>query len=132
MVDTARRFKALSEELRLQIVALLMQHGDLCVCEVERFLEISQSAASRHFRYLAHAGLVESRREGQWVYYRLAEAADEAHAALLSALEKLMHTIEVPEVGPELAAMREERCAEPAGCGAGGFEAERSAGGTSP
>jgi ArsR family transcriptional regulator len=122
MIATARRFKALSEGLRLQIAALLIEHGELCVCEVERFLGVSQSAASRHFRYLASAGLVESRREGQWVYYRMAAPADEPHAVLLATLEKLRHTIDVPAIGPELEAMRDERCGETGGCGTGPTE----------
>lgn len=110
MNDLARRFKALSEELRLQILALLIRHEELCVCEVERFLGVSQSAASRHFRYLASAGLVESRREGQWVYYRVAPPEDEDHAKLLKALRDLLGTIDIPSIGPELTAMRVERC----------------------
>ncbi|NIP15053.1 MAG: ArsR family transcriptional regulator, partial [Pseudomonadales bacterium] len=38
--------------MRLNILALLFGHGELCVCEVERFLRVSQSKASRHLRYL--------------------------------------------------------------------------------
>jgi DNA-binding transcriptional ArsR family regulator len=58
MTTLANKFKALSEDVRLQILALISQHGELCVCEVERLLEISQSKASRHLRYLLNAGLV--------------------------------------------------------------------------
>ena len=116
MKDLARRFKALSEELRLQMLALLVRHEELCVCEVERFLGVSQSAASRHFRNLASAGLVESRREGQWVYYRMAPPADQGHATLLAALEDLLDSVEIPSIDLELKAMREERCGDETGC----------------
>ena len=116
MNDLARRFKALSEELRLQILALLIRYEELCVCEVERFLGISQSTASRHFRYLASAGLVASRREGQWVYYRMAPAADPGHATLLAALHDLLESVEIPSIGPELTAMRVERCGGETDC----------------
>ena len=116
MNDLARRFKALSEELRLQILALLFRHGELCVCEVERFLGVSQSAASRHFRYLASANLVEGRRDGQWVYYRVAAPQDVRHAMLLEALEDLLDTVKVPSIGTELTAMREERCRDASRC----------------
>ena len=116
MHELARRFKALSEELRLQIVALLVRHEELCVCEVERFLGVSQSAASRHFRYLASAGLVDGRRDGQWVYYRLAPPADEAHATLLSALHGLLGAADIPEIGPALTEMRASRCSDDPGC----------------
>ena len=128
MNELARRFKALSEELRLQIVALLVRHEELCVCEVERFLGVSQSAASRHFRYLASAGLVDGRRDGQWVYYRLAPPADEAHATLLSALHGLLQTIDIPEIGAELTEMRASRCSDDPGCATGaGVHGEVSA-----
>ena len=128
MNDLARRFKALSEELRLQILALLIRHEELCVCEVERFLGVSQSAASRHFRYLASAGLVESRREGQWVYYRVAPPSDEGHAILLKALHDLLDTIDIPSIGPELSAMREDRCGDGIGCAPGAIPYEQQTG----
>ncbi len=67
MRQMARRFKALSEEPRLDILSLLFRYGELCGCEVERFLEMSQSKASRHLRYLRNEGLVEDRREGLWI-----------------------------------------------------------------
>jgi ArsR family transcriptional regulator len=63
-------FRALGDETRLRIVALLA-HGELCVCHLERALELQQPNASRQLAILRHAGLVEARREGTWVYYRL-------------------------------------------------------------
>ena len=83
-------FKALSEEVRLRILAMLDRNGELCVCEVEEALGLSQSAASRHLRTLARTGLVDSRREGQWVYYRIAPPADEVHALILSTVRTLL------------------------------------------
>jgi ArsR family transcriptional regulator, arsenate/arsenite/antimonite-responsive transcriptional repressor len=67
-----RLFRALGDETRVRIVALL-SHGELCVCHLERALELSQPNASRHLGILRAAGLVEARRDGTWVYYRLAE-----------------------------------------------------------
>lgn len=71
----ARVFKALGDETRLRIVHLLARRGELCVCDVESILEISQSKASRHLGYLKNASLVEDRRDGTWVYYRLVRDA---------------------------------------------------------
>ena len=58
-------------ETRLRIVNLLAHRGELCVCDVESILEVSQSKASRHLTYLKNAGVVTDRRDGAWVYYRL-------------------------------------------------------------
>ncbi|HKC10509.1 MAG TPA: metalloregulator ArsR/SmtB family transcription factor [Vicinamibacteria bacterium] len=71
----ARLFKSLGEETRLQIVAIL-SHGELCVCHLEEALRLAQPSVSRHLGTLRAAGVVESRRQGSWVYYRLARQAD--------------------------------------------------------
>jgi ArsR family transcriptional regulator, arsenate/arsenite/antimonite-responsive transcriptional repressor len=66
----SRLFKALGDETRLRIVALL-SHGELCVCHLEEALGLSQPKVSRHLATLRAAGVVEDRRDGTWVYYRL-------------------------------------------------------------
>jgi ArsR family transcriptional regulator, arsenate/arsenite/antimonite-responsive transcriptional repressor len=71
----SRLFKALGDETRLRIVALL-SHGELCVCHLEEALRLSQPKVSRHLATLRSAGVVEHRREGTWVYYRLIQQAD--------------------------------------------------------
>lgn len=71
----ARLFKALGDETRLRIVALL-SHGELCVCHLEGALDLSQPTASRQLAVLKNAGVVDARREGNWVYYRLADQVD--------------------------------------------------------
>ncbi len=106
----AQQFRALSEDLRLNILALLFGHGELCVCEVERFLRVSQSKASRHLRYLLNAGLVQDRRDGLWVYYRVAEPTTDKERLLLDALRRLLEDAPVPDISKELEAMRAERC----------------------
>jgi len=115
MSDLSHLFKALSEGIRLQVLAMMHRYGELCVCEVERFLDVSQSTASRHLRYLAAAGWVEARREDQWVYYRIAQPRDDDHRLLLDTLLKLLEGTEIPGVGDELKDMREARCRRPAG-----------------
>jgi ArsR family transcriptional regulator len=71
----SRLFKALGDETRLRILALL-SHGELCVCHLEDALKISQPKVSRHLGILRMSGVVECRREGSWVYYRLAGQQD--------------------------------------------------------
>ncbi len=73
----ARRFQALSDETRLEIVRML-SHGERCVCELQRVLDAAQSRLSFHLKTLKDAGLVSDRREGRWVYYALnRDALDE-------------------------------------------------------
>ena len=76
MKTTVHFFKALSDETRLRILALLTA-GELCVCDLMAVLELPQSTVSRHLAYLRNAGLVEDRRQGVWMYYRLAIPAAE-------------------------------------------------------
>jgi ArsR family transcriptional regulator len=66
-------YKALADETRVQMLALLLERPELCVCHLEQALGITQSKASRHLRYLLNAGLLADRREGTWMYYRLAD-----------------------------------------------------------
>jgi ArsR family transcriptional regulator len=71
MKKTAQLFKALSDETRLRILSLLTA-GELCVCDLMAVLDLPQSTVSRHLAYLRNSGLVEDRRQGVWMYYRLA------------------------------------------------------------
>jgi ArsR family transcriptional regulator len=68
-------FKALADETRLRILGLLLT-GEVCVCHIHESLRIPQPKASRHLAYLRRAGIVETRKDGLWVYYRLATSAD--------------------------------------------------------
>lgn len=82
-----RVFRALGDETRVRIVALLVQ-GELCVCHVESALGISQPNCSRQLGILKAAGIVESRRDGTWVYYRLTEQEHESVTDVLGVLAK--------------------------------------------
>lgn len=73
MNDLRRRFQALADETRLRILLLLGESEELCLCHVQEILDLAPSTASRHLALLRDAGLVESRREGKWVHFRLAE-----------------------------------------------------------
>ncbi len=63
-------FKALCEDVRLKIIALLMPR-ELCVCEIIAQLNLSQPAVSHHMKILKQAGLVSDRRDGRWIFYSL-------------------------------------------------------------
>jgi ArsR family transcriptional regulator len=74
-------FKALADATRLRILGLLLT-GEVCVCHIHESLKISQPKASRHLAYLRRAGLVETRRDGLWINYRMARLPDPVLAAI--------------------------------------------------
>jgi len=71
MADLSAQFKALGDPIRLRLFALLGQHHELCVCHLVDALNMPQSTISRHLGVLRHANLVDTRRDGKWMYYRL-------------------------------------------------------------
>ena len=91
MKTTARTFKALSDETRLRIMALLSK-GELCVCDLMEILALPQSTVSRHLATLRHVQLVEDRRQGVWMFYRLA-GNGLLHHDLLVLLERHVATL---------------------------------------
>lgn len=75
MVQVLEILKALSDLNRLRIVAALGRHDELCACQITELLQVTGATASRHLSVLQHAGLLDSRKEGRWVYFRLAPPA---------------------------------------------------------
>jgi len=75
--------KALADENRVRIV-MALRHRELCVCQIIELLALAQSTVSKHMAILKQARLVESRKEGRWIYYRAsdADAPEEARAAV--------------------------------------------------
>jgi len=72
MYDFIYIAKALSDENRVRALMLLSQ-GELCVCQLIEMLGLAPSTVSKHMSILRQARLVESRKEGRWMYYRLAD-----------------------------------------------------------
>jgi len=70
MRELSQFFAALADENRLRLL-YLMRHGEICVCYLQGVLQTNQPKISRHLAYLKRAGLVEARRDGKWMHYRL-------------------------------------------------------------
>lgn len=81
LIEMESLFKALADTTRLRILGLLLA-GEVCVCDIHESLKIPQSKASRHLAYLRKSGLVETRRDGLWIHYRLGTLTDPVLAAL--------------------------------------------------
>lgn len=68
--EKALYFKALSDENRLKILWLLTE-GELCACNIQEQMSISQSTLSHHMKILVDSSAVSARKEGKWTYYRI-------------------------------------------------------------
>jgi ArsR family transcriptional regulator, arsenate/arsenite/antimonite-responsive transcriptional repressor len=91
MKDFLKVAKALSDPNRLKVLKML-QHKVMCVCEIQAALGIAQPTVSKHLKVLVEAGLVNSRRDGQWVNYYPADGKDSPYAATL--LGNIRHWLE--------------------------------------
>ena len=76
-------FSALADRTRLRLLSL-MAEGEVCVCFFVEVLNLSQPKISRHLAYLRNAGVVEARRDGKWMHYRIVEPSDKQAARIFN------------------------------------------------
>jgi ArsR family transcriptional regulator len=88
-------FKALSDESRLRIINLLFYSGELCVCDIEEVMGVTQTKVSRHLAYLRKVGLVDDRRHGLWMLYSIAKSKNAEHKKIMDLLGALLRSNEV-------------------------------------
>ena len=105
-IDTL--FRALADATRLRLLNLIADR-EICVCYFVEILRISQPKISRHLAYLRRAGLIEARREGKWMHYRLAMPEDRAAASILR--ETLKHLKQKPEMRKDSSRLSSACCA---------------------
>lgn len=92
MTDLLTVFKALSDETRLKVIKLL-EHGELCVCDITAALDMSQSKVSFHLGVLKNASLVKSRKEGKWMHYTINDSDYFNRLLTLSIIQELPEEI---------------------------------------
>jgi ArsR family transcriptional regulator len=102
-------FAALADPTRLRLLNL-MQGREVCVCYFVEILKQGQPKISRHLAYLRRAGIVEARREGKWMHYRIERPADTRAASVLDAA--LMSFESDPKMQADLARLG-QACCEP-------------------
>jgi ArsR family transcriptional regulator len=83
--DLVTLFQALGDRTRLRLLNLLAG-GELCVCYFVALLGAAQPKVSRHLAYLRRSGLVEARRDGKWMHYRLVPPSDPRVAQIIETL----------------------------------------------
>jgi len=101
-------FKALADETRLKIFALLTKQ-ELCVCEIEDVLGLPQSLVSNHLAVLRQAGLVKARRDAEdarWIFYRADPTAAAALRQKWATLLEVKPTLGDPRRAEEVCRLR--------------------------
>ena len=86
----ADTYKALADATRLRMLMLLAD-GEVCVCHIHDALRLPQPTASRHLAYLRRVGLVEARRAGTWMHYRLADLDPVRRSIVETAVHAMTH-----------------------------------------
>ena len=104
-----RTFQALGDRTRLRILALLST-SEVCVCDIHESLDLPQPKVSRHLAYLRRAGLVDTRKDGLWVHYRLAELPDPVARTVRDAVTHALWHIDVVKRDAKHLAKRQPCC----------------------
>jgi ArsR family transcriptional regulator len=107
--DMVQFFAALADPTRLRLLNL-MNRREVCVCYFVEILKQGQPKISRHLAYLRRAGIVEARREGKWMHYRIEPPADLRAASILDATLKSFEAD--PKMQADLARLG-RACCEP-------------------
>ena len=87
MLEILNITKALSDENRVRAL-MMLTGGELCVCQIIEMLGLAPSTVSKHMSILRQAGLVETRKEGRWIYYRLAGREAQPACEILNWLQR--------------------------------------------
>lgn len=102
--------RALADESRVRTL-LALEEGELCVCQIIELLDLAPSTVSKHMALLKQARLVRSRKDGRWIYYRLAV---EAPSPVSKAIEWICGSLkQAPEILRDRSHLEQIVCVEP-------------------
>ena len=90
MLEFINITKALSDENRVRAL-MMLREGELCVCQLIEMLGLAPSTVSKHMSILRQARLVQARKEGRWMYYRLPDG--DASPCVLEAIRWMQNAI---------------------------------------
>ena len=90
MLEFINMTKALSDENRVRAL-MMLREGELCVCQLIEMLGLAPSTVSKHMSILRQARLVQARKEGRWMYYRLPDGDN--HRCVLEAIQWMQNAI---------------------------------------
>ena len=80
-------FRAVADRTRLRVLNLLGE-DEVCVCFLVEILKTNQPSISRHLAYLKKAGVVDARRQGKWMHYRIVDPPDRHASQILGELRE--------------------------------------------
>mgnify|MGYP001247756303 CR=1 FL=1 len=81
--------KALADHNRLLIVSALQLHKEMCACQITELLDVTGATASRHLALLVNAGILNSRKDGRWIYYSISKTFTDEHGLLQQWIENI-------------------------------------------
>ena len=103
--------KALADENRVRAL-LALRGGELCVCQITELFGLAPSTVSKHLSILYQAGLVEARKEGRWMYYRL--PGKEAPTTVRGAIDWVVQSVNgAPRVAEDAARLKKIQAMDP-------------------
>lgn len=109
MNELDKFFKALSDDTRLKIIALLLWRDELCVCDIENVLKLPQSKVSRHLRYLLNSNILKDKRKKLWVYYSLNKNLGKNEFKFIDVFKKIIESDNWKELKNNLEEWLEEK-----------------------
>lgn len=81
-------FKACADESRLRILHLIFENDEMCISDLEKILEFTQTKTSRHLTYLKNSGILTFRRNNHWVFYQIKDEVYEILKQIFQFLRK--------------------------------------------
>lgn len=103
--------KALADETRVRVL-LALQNGELCVCQITELFGLAASTISKHLSILYQAGLLDSRKDGRWIYYSL--PGKEAPASVREAIQWVSRTLsEDPRIAEDAGRLKKILALDP-------------------
>ena len=91
-------FKACSDESRLRILHLIFENDEMCISDLEKILEFTQTKTSRHLTYLKNSGILTFRRHNHWVFYAIKDEVYEILKQIFSVFKKRSATPKGPAI----------------------------------
>lgn len=93
-----KTISSINDQTRLRILRFIVEHGEVCVCDIENSFEMIQSRVSRHLKILKEGGFLKVDRRGRWAYYSIRTPLDEFRQSLLKELSFL--ELSIPPLNP--------------------------------
>lgn len=103
----AQIYLACSDRSRLRVLNLIMNNGEMCITDLERILEFTQSKTSRHLLYLKNSGILNVRKINQWSFYQIKDEVTDLIRMILQFVARDPELIKDQEIFQTMSSNRE-------------------------